>query len=121
MSPKRRRHHGEGVDARIIVPSGFAHRAPMVAHPAHSGASPGETSMADVSGNTLLMAVQAVDDAIRTLDRRLRHPQGDPRHDTDMRVSYARAAEELRAAYEVARLGSSNLPPYATLVGADGS
>ncbi len=26
-------------------------------------------------------------------------------------MSYARAAEELRSAYEVARLGSSNLPP----------
>jgi hypothetical protein len=36
-------------------------------------------------------------------------------------LSYTRAAEELRSAYEVARLGSSNLPPYAELVEPDAS
>jgi hypothetical protein len=77
--------------------------------------------MADVSGNTLLMAVQAVNDAIRVLDQRLRHPDGqsDPLDDTEMLMSYTRAAEELRSAYEVARLGSSNLLPYAELVEPD--
>jgi hypothetical protein len=77
--------------------------------------------MADVSGNTLLMAVQAVNDAIGALTDRLRHPDGenDPLDDTEMLMSYTRAAEELRSAYEVARLGSSNLPPYAELVEPD--
>jgi len=34
-------------------------------------------------------------------------------------MSCTRAAEELRAACEVARRGSSNLPPYAELVEPD--
>ncbi len=68
--------------------------------------------MADVSGNTLLMAVQAVNDAIAILDERIRDGSGDPLDDTEMLMSYTRAAEELRSAYEVARLTSNNLPPY---------
>jgi len=72
--------------------------------------------MADVSGNTLLMAIQAVHDAISALDERLRDGSGDPLDDTDMLMSYTRAAEELRSAYEVARLTSTNLPPYHELV-----
>jgi hypothetical protein len=72
--------------------------------------------MADVSGNTLLMAVQAVNDAIAALDARIRDGSGDPLDDTDMLISYTRAAEELRSAYEVARLTSTNLPPYDALV-----
>jgi hypothetical protein len=67
--------------------------------------------MADVSGNTLLMAVQAVNEAIAVLDERIRAGSGDPLDDTGMLMSYTRAAEELRSAYEVARLTSSNLPP----------
>jgi hypothetical protein len=72
--------------------------------------------MADVSGNTLLMAVQAVNDAIAALDARIRDGSGDALDDTDMLMSYTRAAEELRSAYEVARLTSTNLPPYDALV-----
>lgn len=75
--------------------------------------------MADVSGNTLLMAVQAVNDAIVQLDASIRDGSGDPLADTDMLMSYTRAAEELRAAYEVARLTSTNLPPYDELVESD--
>ncbi len=75
--------------------------------------------MADVSGNTLLMAVQAVNDAIAQLDASIRDGSGDPLADTDMLMSYTRAAEELRAAYEVARLTSTNLPPYDELVESD--
>jgi len=77
--------------------------------------------MADVSGNTLLMAVQAVNDAIATLDARIRDGSGDPLADTEMLMGYTRAAEELRSAYEVARLTSSNLPPYDELVESDES
>ena len=75
--------------------------------------------MPDVSGNTLLMAVQAVHDAIMQLDERIRDGSGDPQSDTEMLMSYTRAAEELRSAYEVARLTSTNLPPYDELVEAD--
>ena len=76
--------------------------------------------MADVSGNTLLMAVQAVNDAIAILDERIRDGSGDPLDDTEMLMSYTRAADELRSAYEVARLTATNLPPYDELVEADG-
>ena len=75
--------------------------------------------MADVSGNTLLMAVQAVNDAIAVLDERIRDGSGDPLDDTEMLMSHTQTAEELRSAYEVARLTSSNLPPYADLVARD--
>jgi hypothetical protein len=75
--------------------------------------------MADVSGNTLLMAVQAVNDAIAVLDERIRDGSGDPLDDTEMLMSYTRAAEELRSAYEVARLTATNLPPYDELVEVD--
>jgi hypothetical protein len=36
-----------------------------------------------------------------------------------MLMGYTRAAEELRSAYEVARLTSTNLPPYDELVESD--
>ena len=36
-----------------------------------------------------------------------------------MLLSYTRAAEELRTAYEIARLNTSNLPPYDDLLGHD--
>ena len=75
--------------------------------------------MADVSGNTLLMAVQAVNEAIAALDESIRDGSGDPVDDTEMLMSYTRAAEELRSAYEVARLTASNLPPYADLIATD--
>ena len=70
--------------------------------------------MPDVSGNTLLMAVQAVDDAIQALRARLQEADedDDPRDDEELLHSYRKAADELRRAYELARLSSSNLPPY---------
>lgn len=71
--------------------------------------------MPDVSGNTLLMAVQAVDDAIKALELRLRQPTAEL-DDTEMLLSYTRAAEELRSAYEIARLNTGNLPPYEEVV-----
>jgi hypothetical protein len=72
--------------------------------------------MPDVSGNTLLMAIQAVQDAMKILETRLDDPEVDPLDDTEMLLAYARAAVELRQAYEIARLNTSNLPPYETLV-----
>jgi hypothetical protein len=72
--------------------------------------------MPDVSGNTLLMAIQAVQDAMKSLEARLDDPDIDPLDDTEMLIAYTRAAEELRQAYEIARLNTSNLPPYDKLV-----
>ena len=71
--------------------------------------------MADVTGNTLLMAVQAVNDAIAVLRHRVRTDSPACRDDTEMLLSYLRTAEELRAAYEIARLTAKNLPPYESL------
>lgn len=72
--------------------------------------------MPDVSGNTLLMAIQAVQDAMKILETRLDDPEVDPLDDTEMLLAYTRAALELRQAYEIARLNTSNLPPYEKLV-----
>ncbi len=72
--------------------------------------------MADVSGDTLMMAIQAVDDAIAVLRERLRDGSGDPRDDTEMLMSYRGSAKELHAAYEVARLTTTGLPPYDELI-----
>lgn len=72
--------------------------------------------MPDVSGSTLMMAIQAVQDAMKHLEGRLDDPELDPVDDTEMLLSYMRAAEELRRAYEIARLNTSNLPPYDKLV-----
>jgi len=75
--------------------------------------------MADVSGNTLLMAVQAVAESMDTLRERLKTPGPDTLDDTEMLLAYTRAADELRRAYEVARLNAGNLPPYEDLLDAD--
>jgi hypothetical protein len=72
--------------------------------------------MADVSGDTLLMAIQAVNDAIASLRVSLHDGSGDSRDDTEMLMSYTKTAQELRAAYEVARLTTADLPPYDELV-----
>lgn len=75
--------------------------------------------MPDVSGNTLMMAVQAVQESIATLQGRLRSGEGDELDDTEMLLAYERAADELRRAYEIARLNTGNLPPWEDLVAAD--
>lgn len=75
--------------------------------------------MADVGGNTLLMAIQAVADAIGHLRERLKTPGVDALDDTEMLLAYERAADELRRAYEVARLTASNLPPYGDLLASE--
>jgi hypothetical protein len=62
------------------------------------------------------MAIQAVHDAMNALETRLDDPDADPLDDTEMLLAYTRAAEELRQAYEIARLNTGNLPPYDKLV-----
>jgi len=72
--------------------------------------------MANVSGGTLMMAIQAVDDAIRALSGAATDPDAAGPDDVEMLYCYDRAARELRAAYEIERLSSNNLPPYEQLV-----
>ena len=72
--------------------------------------------MPDVSPNTLVMCVQAVQSAIVALETRLRDPKDDARDDTEMLLAYSRAADELRDAYELARRTTVNMPPYDKLV-----
>jgi len=75
--------------------------------------------MANVSGNTLLMAIQAVDAAIRSLEAATADEATASTDDVEMLFCYDRAARELQSAYEIERLGVSNLPPYARVVRPD--
>jgi len=73
----------------------------------------------DVDGRTLMLAIQAVAADMKTLKATVDAAaagDGDLADVEDLLLSYEKAAEKLRAAYEVARLASSNLPPYASLV-----
>jgi hypothetical protein len=78
--------------------------------------------MPDVNGRTLMLAIQAVDAKLKSLQARLDAAGDDDDAAADaeeMMMSYEGAAEDLRAAYEIARLAASNLPPYASLLKAD--
>lgn len=75
--------------------------------------------MPEVNGRTLMLAIQAVDAKIQALQATLDAAEDDEDAAADaeeMQLSYEGAAQDLRAAYEIARLAASNLPPYATLV-----
>ncbi len=74
--------------------------------------------MAEVDGQTLLMAVQAVHGQIRALEAQIDRA-GEDEDVTDLEdllTGYMQAADALRAAYEAEELVSSNLPPYQMLV-----
>ena len=76
--------------------------------------------MANVTGGTLMMAIQAVDDAVRELRAAVAADPGCALpDDVEMLFAYQRSARELRAAYEIERLGTSNLPTYDDLVGGE--
>jgi hypothetical protein len=74
--------------------------------------------MAEVDGGTLMMAIQAVRDKIARLESLL---QSETLRDAgaiqDLLMSFDRAAEKLKVAYEFERRGGRvNLPPYEDLV-----
>ena len=77
--------------------------------------------MANVTGGTLMMAIQAVDDAVRELAGATADLESALPDDVDMLYCFDRAARELRAAYEIERLSTNNLPPYEQLVGGSGA
>lgn len=74
--------------------------------------------MAQVDGQALLMAVQAVQAQIRLLSEEMDQAAEDDdlTDQEDLLAGYMRAADALRVAYEVEKLVSSNLPPYDSLV-----
>jgi hypothetical protein len=74
--------------------------------------------MANLDGQTLLMAVQAVHAKIRALEVQI-DQAGEDDDVTDLEdllSGYLQAADALRQAYETEELTSSNLPPYDLLV-----
>ena len=73
--------------------------------------------MPEVNGRTLMMAVQAVDAKVQELSAQVEQADADEATDLeDSLLSYMKAADDLREAYEAALKLSSNLPPYAKLV-----
>ncbi len=74
--------------------------------------------MANIDGQTLLMAVQAVQAQIRALETKIDQAgeDDDVSDQEDLLMGYLRAADTMRVAYEAEELVSSNLPPYDRLV-----
>ena len=74
--------------------------------------------MAQIDGQTLLMAVQAVQAQIRLLSEEMDQAGDDDdlTDQEDLLAGYMKAADALRVAYETEELVSSNLPPYDLLV-----
>lgn len=73
--------------------------------------------MPEVSGNTLVMAIQAVDGEIQRLSE-LPDEQMVP-EDYLLLEAYLKSADELELAYAEALQHAINLPPYAQLVRGD--
>ena len=72
--------------------------------------------MPEVKGNTLVMAIQAVNEKLHALEtaRDLAGDDGDDFFEAIM--AYDNAAQDLKEAYEAAQRMASNLPPYESLV-----
>lgn len=78
--------------------------------------------MADIDGQTLLMAVQAVQAQIHLLEAQIDQAgeDDDVSDQEDLLMGYMQAADTLRVAYEAEELTSSNLPPYDRVVPSQG-
>lgn len=74
--------------------------------------------MPDISGSTLMMAIQAVDAKINEISKQLE--EGNDVEDVGevdlLLLGYEKALQELRVGYEEALQTASNLPPYELLV-----
>jgi len=76
--------------------------------------------MSEISGNTLMMAIQAVDAEMRGIEDELEGADADISADLEeLLLSWSKAADELKTAYEAALLSQVNLPPYEDLVQRD--
>lgn len=74
--------------------------------------------MPEVDGNTLVMAIQAVDDKLRALEtaRELAGEEGADDYVEEI-MAFDNAAQKLKVAYEHALMMANNLPPYEKLFG----
>ncbi len=74
--------------------------------------------MPEVNGIALLKAVRAVDEKIWALKAQIDEADDDSEagYLEDEMLSFMKAADDLRVAYEQALKLSNNLPPYETLV-----
>lgn len=73
--------------------------------------------MTPLSGQTLVVAIQAVDSELRNLHQEITEAAGPEKADLQaLLVSYARAAEELKEAYLDVLEPGTNLPPYLELL-----
>lgn len=74
--------------------------------------------MANVDGQTLLMAVQAVQAQIQSLEAQIAPAteNQDISELGDLLLAYTQAADTLHRAYEAEELLSSNLPPHDMLL-----
>ncbi len=73
--------------------------------------------MSHISGNTLMLAVQAVDFKMADLERTIDAMPPDEGGDLEaLLLAYSNAAQALKLAYLEAQAARSNLPPYETLV-----
>ncbi len=73
--------------------------------------------MANLSAQTLVVAIQAVEAERRNLEAARENAEGPEAADLDeLLFSVDRAAGELKDAYTISRLEYDNLPPYEQLV-----
>ena len=73
--------------------------------------------MANISGQTLVVAIQAVEAERRNLEAARETAEGPEAADLDeLLFSIDRAASELKDAYSIARIEVGSLPPYSDLV-----
>jgi hypothetical protein len=73
--------------------------------------------MPNINERTLVMAIQAVDYKIASLEREIDAVPPDAGADLELLLlNYSNAAEDLRRAYQEAMRESDNLPPYEKLV-----
>ncbi len=77
--------------------------------------------MPEISGHTLVMAIQAVDAKINDIEHRLATDSTEYGADLEsLLLSYEKAASALEAAYSEALRSLSNLPTYESLVKKNG-
>lgn len=76
--------------------------------------------MPTITGNTLVLVIQAVDFRIADLERRLDAlPPGQGSELEELLLGYENAAQALKCAYQEALTEAANLPPYEHLVKGD--
>lgn len=73
--------------------------------------------MANISAQTLVVAIQAVEAERRSMESARETAEGPEAADLDeLLFAIDRAASELKDAYTISRLEYDNLPPYSQLV-----